>query len=43
MLGIFKVYPAMENYLETNNLPQTGPVIEIYDEPASQIHYRKVI
>jgi len=43
ILGIFKVYPAMENYLKTSDLPQSGPVIEIYDEPASQIYYRKLL
>lgn len=30
-IGPFKVYPAVEEYMEENNLKAAGPVIEIYE------------
>lgn len=43
MVGIFKVYPALENYSKENNITTTGPVTEIYDVPNMKIVYRQQI
>ncbi len=38
MLGVIKVYPAMEKYIAENDYQQT-PALEIYDIPNQQIIY----
>lgn len=43
MLGIFKVYPAMEKYLDKNKMSDDGPITEIYDTQNKEIIYRKEI
>ncbi|MDU1889443.1 MAG: GyrI-like domain-containing protein [Dysgonomonas sp.] len=41
MVGIIKVYPAMNNYIEKNGYKNEGAVTEIYDTPTKTIIYRK--
>jgi Bacterial transcription activator, effector binding domain. len=44
VIGILKVYPAINKYIEENNLPfNESPVIEIYDIPNKKITYLKQI
>jgi len=43
MVGIFKIYPALENYSKENNIATAGPVTEIYDVPNMKIIYRQEI
>ncbi len=43
MVGIFKVYPAMEKYLDKNKMSDDGPITEIYDTQNKEIIYRKEI
>ena len=43
IVGVLKVYPAMQMYLQQNKLAKDGPVIEIYDQPAKQIQYRRIL
>lgn len=43
MIGIFKVYPAMEKYLDKNKMSDDGPITEIYDKQNKVIIYRKEI
>jgi len=41
MIGIFRVYPAINKYIEENNITEDGPITEIYDTPNKKIIYRK--
>lgn len=41
MVGIMKVYPAMNEYIEVNGYSADSPVIEIYDTPKQVIIYKK--
>lgn len=41
MIGIFKVYPKINNYIEENNIQEDGPITEIYDVLNKKIVYRK--
>lgn len=43
MIGIFKVYPVINKYLEEKGIDNNSPVMEIYDVPNSKIIYRKQI
>jgi effector-binding domain-containing protein len=43
MVGIFKVYPALEKFTMQNNHSIDGSIIEIYDVPGKKIMYRKEI
>lgn len=43
MIGLIKVYPAMNEYLKANNLNNDSPIMEIYDVPNKKIYYRKAI
>jgi len=43
MIGILKVYPAMNKYIKENGLSEKGAVMEIYDTPNEKILYRKEI
>jgi len=43
MIGILKVYPAMNKYIKVNRLSEKGAVMEIYDMPNKKILYRKEI
>lgn len=43
MVGIFKIYPAIEKYMIENGLQENGPIMEIYDIPNKKIVYRKEI
>lgn len=43
MLGIMKVYPAINQYVKANGLSEKGVVIELYDTPNKKIIYRKEI
>jgi len=41
IMGIMKVYPALNKYISENNLSEEGFVMEIYDVPGKKIIYRK--
>jgi hypothetical protein len=41
IVGIMKVYPALNNYTEEHQLSKDGFVMEIYDVPGKKIIYRK--
>lgn len=41
LIGIFKVYPQLENYVKENNYQPDTPVMEIWDVPNKKIIYRK--
>ena len=43
IIGIMKVYPALNQYIRENNLNEEGFVMEIYDVPGKKIIYRKQI
>lgn len=43
MIGIFRVYPAMEKYLQKNGYSDKGAIMEIYDTPYKTITYRKAL
>ena len=43
ILGIMKVYPAINKYMNANGLSEKGAVIELYDTPNQKIIYRKEI
>ena len=42
-IGVLKVYPALNAFVEKNNYHEQGSVIEIYDRPNNTIFYRKEI
>lgn len=41
IIGVMKVYPAILKYLNKQELPHNGSVMEIYDIPGKRIIYRK--
>ncbi len=41
VMGIMKVYPALNRYIRNHNLSEDGYVMEIYDVPNKRIIYRK--
>jgi len=41
LVGIIKAYPALNKYIEDNNIKEDGPVTEIYDVPGKKVIYRK--
>lgn len=41
MVGIMRVYPALNKYATENNVNTDGPVTEIYDTPNKLITYRQ--
>lgn len=41
ILGIMKVYPAFEKYVEENGYELDTPVMEVWDVPNKKITYRK--
>ena len=43
MMGIMKVYPAMNRFVGENGFNEEGLVMEIYDIPGKKIVYRKEI
>lgn len=43
MIGIMKVYPAINKYVKENGYSEKGPITEIYDMPNKMIIYRKEI
>jgi len=43
VLGIMRVYPALNRYITENKFPDSGPIMEIYDVPAQKIVYRKFL
>jgi hypothetical protein len=43
IIGIMRVYPALNRYIRENNLSEEGFVMEIYDVPGKKIIYRKEI
>jgi len=43
IMGIMKVYPALNRCIRENNLSEDGFVMEIYDVPGKKIIYRKQI
>lgn len=43
VMGMVKVYPALEKYCRGAGIPDESPVTEIYDVPRKKIVYRKQI
>lgn len=43
LLSLFKVYPAIEEYVKLNGYNEKGSVMEIYDSTNKVIHFRKEI
>lgn len=43
MLGIIKVYPALNKFVKENGFNEEGAIMEIYDTPNKKIVYRKEI
>ena len=43
MMGIMKVYPALDRFAKENGFEEDGWVMEIYDIPGKKIIYRKEI
>ena len=41
MIGIMKVYPALNNYIKANGYSEEGPIMEIYNLPNNKIRYLK--
>ncbi|MFW5687527.1 MAG: GyrI-like domain-containing protein [Bacteroidota bacterium] len=41
VMGIMRVYPALNRYVRDNQLNEEGYVMEIYDVPGKKIVYRK--
>lgn len=41
MVGIMKIYPALNDYIEKTDYKKDGPIMEIYDTPNKVIIYRK--
>lgn len=42
-IGIMRVYPAMEKYINKEGISEDGFVMEVYDVPGKKIVYRKKI
>lgn len=40
LIGLMRIYPKLEKYRETHNLPD-HPAVEIYDIPNKKVIYRK--
>lgn len=43
MIGIMKVYPAMNKYVKENGFDEEGAIMEIYDTPGKKIVYRRLL
>lgn len=43
LIGVMKVYPALNKYSKENRFKEKGAVMEIYDIPGKKILYRKII
>jgi len=43
IIGLMKVYPAINDYLQKQGYSEKGAVMEIYDTPNKKIVYRKEI
>lgn len=43
VIGLFKVYPAINQFAQQNGFEEDTPVMEIYDVPGKKIEYRKAI
>jgi len=43
LVGLMKIYPAMNRFIEENQYSNTGAVTEIYDMPNNKIIYRKTL
>ncbi len=43
VMGVVKVYPALEKYCRAAGIPDESPVTEIYDVPGKKIVYRKQV
>lgn len=43
MFGMYRVYPKLNKYCETNGYSINEPVTEIYDRETMKIHYRRNI
>jgi len=41
LVGLMKVYPAMESYIKENNYQMDTPIMEIWDVPNKKTIYRK--
>lgn len=42
-IGFFKIYPAIETYIEKYKLANKGSLIEVYDTPNKKTIYRKIL
>ncbi len=43
LLGILRVYPAVQKFAQSNQLDNLGEVVEIYDIPNKKIIYRQLL
>lgn len=43
IIGIMRVYPAMDKYIKEHNIAEDGFIMEIYDVPGKKIDYRKTL
>lgn len=43
LLGILRVYPAIQQYAQSNEIEELGEVVEIYDIPNKKIIYRQLL
>jgi effector-binding domain-containing protein len=43
LLGILRVYPALQKFAKSNQLDNLGEVVEIYDIPNKKIIYRQLL
>lgn len=41
MIGMIKVYPAMNKFVKDNGYSEAGPIMELYDKPNKKIIYLK--
>jgi hypothetical protein len=43
LIGILRVYPALQKFAQSNQLDNLGEVVEIYDVPNKKIIYRQLL
>jgi DNA gyrase inhibitor GyrI len=41
VIGIMRVYPALNKFIKEHNITEEGFIMEIYDVPGKKIEYRK--
>lgn len=43
IVGIIKIYPALNDFISKNGYKANGPILEIYDTPNKTIIYRQEV